>query len=467
MDWILEFNQLVNDFVWGLPMLVLLIGAGILLAVRTRFAIYKNFKVVMKETFGSLFGKQEVEEGTITPFQAVSTAMAASVGTGNIAGVALAISVGGPGAILWMWLAAILGMTTKFAEVTLSVATRQKNDVGEWVGGPMYYIKNGLNNKWLSKIFALFAMLAPLGVGSMVQANSMSEVLNNTFSIPTWVTGIVLLVSAGLVILGGISRISSFAEKIVPAMAGLYVLGGLVILFIQRDQIPAAIQMIFSNAFTGTAATGGFLGATVQMAVRHGISRGVFTNEAGLGSGPIAHAPANTDHPVRQGLWGAFEVFIDTIVVCSLTALVIITSGVWKNGDLAGASMTTAAFESGFTGGGYIVTIGLVLFAFTTVIGWYYYGEKAFGFLMQTTKFTNLYRIVYIACLFIGSVGGLSVIWGIADTLNGLMAIPNLIALFALSGMVARLSADFFKDPSRIRSKETDWLSFKEKSTEK
>lgn len=461
MSWILELNSYVNDFVWGLPMLVLLIGTGFYLAVRTRFAIYRNFGLIVKETAGNVFGGKAEEEGGITPFQAMSTAMAASVGTGNIAGVALAISVGGPGAIFWMWIAAILGMTTKFSEVTLSVATRQRNDSGELVGGPMYYIKNGLGSKWLSRAFALFAVFAPLGVGSMVQANSISEVLQASFNVPTWLTGVVLVILAALVILGGISRISSFAEKIVPLMAAAYVLGGVVILVINSDQIPQAFQMIFTQAFTGTAAVGGFAGATIATALRQGVSRGVFTNEAGLGSGPIAHAAAETDHPVRQGLWGAFEVFLDTIVICTLTALVIITSGVWQNSSVEGAAMTRAAFESGFTGGGYIVTIGLLLFAFTTIIGWSYYGEKAFGFLAGTSKFAIVYRVVYIGFLYVGSVGGLAVIWGIADTLNGLMAIPNLIGLFGLSGMIVRLTKDFFQEPELKRPEGIDWLSFR------
>ncbi len=445
-------------------MLVLLIGVGLLLVFKTRFIIYRKFGFVLKNTFGKIFNKTEVSEGSVTPFQAVATALAATVGTGNIAGVATAISLGGPGAVFWMWLAAIIGMTTKFSEVTLSVATREKNQKGEWVGGPMYYLKNGLHSKFLSKLFALLATLAPFGIGSMVQANSVSDAVNASFGVPVWITGLVVVVLVGLVVIGGIKRIGQFAEKVVPIMSVGYILGGLIILILERSQILPALGAIFTNAFTGTAAAGGFAGSTVSMAVRWGVARGVFTNEAGLGSAPIAHAASHIDHPVKQGLWGAFEVFVDTILICTITALVILTSGLWTDSALNGAALTTAAFESGFFGGGYIVSIGIVLFAFTTIVGWSYYGEKSLEFLVGSTKFTTPYRIIYIGLAFVGAIGGLTTVWDIADTLNGLMAIPNLIGLFALNGVVVRLVKDFMKDPNKIRDYNRDWKEFLKKS---
>ena len=445
-------------------MLVLLIGVGLLLVFKTRFIIYRRFGFILKNTFGKIFDKTEVNEGSVTPFQAVSTALAATVGTGNIAGVATAISLGGPGAVFWMWLAAIIGMTTKFAEVTLSVATREKNQKGEWVGGPMYYLKNGLHSKLLSKLFALLATLAPFGIGAMVQANSVSDAVNASFGVPVWITGLVVAVLVGLVIIGGIKRIGQFAEKVVPIMSVAYILGSIIILMLERSQILPALGAIFTDAFTGTAAAGGFAGSTVSMAVRWGVARGVFTNEAGLGSAPIAHAASHIDHPVRQGLWGAFEVFVDTILICTITALVILTSGLWTDSALNGAALTTAAFESGFSGGGYIVSIGLTLFAFTTIVGWSYYGEKSLEFLAGSTKFTIPYRIIYIGLAFVGSVGGLATVWDIADTLNGLMAIPNLIGLFALNGVVVRLIKDFMRDPNKIGDYNRDWKEFLKKS---
>lgn len=460
LETLLKINNIINEFIWGPPVLILLLGTGLFLAIRTKFIIYRRFGFIGKNTFGKIFDKKEASEGSVTPFQAVSTALGGTVGTGNIAGVATAISLGGPGAVFWMWLAAIIGMTTKFAEITLAVATREKNEKGEWAGGPMYYIKNGLKIPWLSKIFSFLGCLAPLGVGAMVQSNSISDALNASFYIPTWITGIVIGILAFIVIVGGIKRIGQFAEKVVPFMAVVYIIGGIIILIIERNQISVALRAIFTDAFTGTAATGGFAGSTVAMAIRWGVARGIFTNEAGLGTAPIAHSASDIDHPVRQGIWGAFEVFMDTILVCSITALVILTSGLWTDPELKGASLTTAAFNSAFAGGGYIIAVGIALFAFTTLIGWSYYGEKCFEFFVGSNKLTIPYRILYIVLSFIGSIGGLSMVWGIADTLNGLMAIPNLIGILGLSGVVVKLTKDFFKDPDRIRSKDKDWSEF-------
>ncbi len=450
-DKIQEINDFVNGIVWGPPILILIIGAGLIVSSVTGFVVYRKFGFILKNTFGKMLDKQAASESGVTPFQAVSTALAATVGTGNIAGVATAIVSGGPGAVFWMWFAAIVGMTTKFAEVTLAVAYREKNEKGEYSGGPMYYIKNGLGWGWMAKLFAAFGSLAAFGIGCMTQANSIASAFNQSFGLPNYIMGIFLAVVAAIILIGGIKRIGQFAEKVVPFMAAFYILGALVILFLEANKIPAAFASIFQNAFTLEAAVGGGLGFTMMQAIRYGVARGVFTNEAGLGSAPIAHASATTDHPVRQGMWGAFEVFVDTILICSMTALVILTSGVHLSTDFKGAALTTAAFNSGFPGGGYIVTLGILLFAFTTIVGWCYYGEKCMEYLFGS-KTILPYRIVYIILVFVGTVTSLDLVWGISDTFNGLMAVPNLIAVIALAGVLHKLVQNFFADPNRIRT---------------
>lgn len=458
---IMDFNTWLNNtIVWGPPNIALLMGAGILLTIITGFIVYRKLGYIFRNTFLKMFEKQEATEGSITPFQAVSTALAATVGTGNIAGVATAIVSGGPGAVFWMWIAAIIGMTTKFSEVTLSIAYRQKNEKNEWTGGPMYYIQNGLGWKWLAVVFAIFGSIAAFGIGSATQSNSIASSLKQSFGLPTYLTGIFLVIFAAIILIGGIKRIGQFAEKIVPFMAAAYILGGLIILILNAGKIPGAFGMIFGTAFNFKAATGGFLGFGIMQAIRYGVARGVFTNEAGLGSAPIAHAASNSDHPVRQGMWGAFEVFVDTIMICSITALVILVSGIPQNNvdKLDGAALTTAAFEAGLGNGGYIVTFGLFLFAYTTILGWCYYGEKCIEFLLGS-KVILPYRVIFIATIFLGTIGGLESIWAISDTLNGLMAIPNLIALIALSGVVAKLVKDFFRDPDRIRKNPGEYAS--------
>lgn len=442
METIMKINDFVNGIVWGPPMLILLVGTGLFLSVKTGFFSIRKLGYILKNTLFKMFSKESKGEGEVTAFQAVATALAATVGTGNIAGVATAIASGGPGAVLWMWIAAIFGMTTKFSEVVLAVRFREKTDDDRYVGGPMYYIKNGLGWKWLSVLFAIFGALAAFGIGNMVQSNSVAASLQASFNINPLYTGIVLAVITALVIVGGIKRIGAFTEKLVPFMAAIYILGGLVIILINISHIPAAFALIFSSAFSGKAALGGFAGATVAQAIRFGVARGVFTNEAGLGSAPIAHAAATTDHPVRQGLWGVFEVFADTIVICSITALSILTSGAWESGA-TGAELTTAAFDSTLPGGGYIVSIGIVLFAFSTIIGWEYYGERCLEYLAGP-KSIMFYRVIWIPFVVIGAVGGLESIWALADTLNGLMAIPNLIGIVALSGTIFALTKEFF-----------------------
>ncbi len=442
MQALMSFNGWLNNIVWGPPMLVLIIGTGLFLSVKTGFFSVTKIGYILKNTLLKMFTKESKGEGEVTAFQAVATALAATVGTGNIAGVATAIALGGPGAIFWMWFAAILGMTTKFAEVVLAVNFREKTPDGRYVGGPMYYITNGLGWKWLAVIFAAFGSLAAFGIGNMVQSNSVAAALKSSFNINPWITGVVLAVLTAMVIIGGIKRIGAFTEKLVPFMAAIYIIGGLVVILMNAAKIPGAFALIFTSAFTGQAAVGGFVGTTIAQAARFGIARGVFTNEAGLGSAPIAHAAATTDHPVRQGLWGVFEVFTDTIVICSITALAIITSGVWVNGS-TGAALTTEAFNATLPGGGYIVAIGIILFAYSTIIGWEYYGERCAEYLFGP-KVIMIYRIIWIPFVLVGAIGGLEFLWALADTLNALMAIPNLIAVIALSGTVFKLTKEFF-----------------------
>jgi AGCS family alanine or glycine:cation symporter len=444
LETLMNINSVVNNFVWGPPILVLIVGVGLFLSVKTGFFSITKLGYTLKNTLLKMFSKEQRGEGEVTAFQAVATALAATVGTGNVAGVATAIALGGPGAIFWMWLAAILGMTTKFAEVVLAVNFREKTEDGRFVGGPMYYIENGLGKswKWLAVLFAFFGTLASFGIGNMTQANSVALAVQGSFKIPPLATGIVLAVLTGLVIVGGIKRIGAITEKLVPFMAAIYILGGLFILLSNVAAIPGAFAIIFKEAFTGTAAVGGFAGATMARAIRYGIARGVFTNEAGLGSAPIAHAAATTDHPVRQGLWGIFEVFADTIVICSITALAIITTGAWETGE-SGAVLTTLAFNTAIPGGGIIVTVGLILFAYSTILGWAYYGERCLEYLAGT-KPILAYRLIWVVFIVIGAVGGLEFIWSLADTLNGLMAIPNLIGVLFLSGTVFKLTKEFF-----------------------
>lgn len=447
MQVIMDINDFINNIVWGPPILVLIVGTGLYLSLRSKFFSITKLGYILKNTFLKMFEKKQVGEGEVTAFQAVATALAATVGTGNIAGVATAIALGGPGAVFWMWLAALVGMTTKFAEVVLAVNFRERTEDGRFVGGPMYYIQNGLKMKWLAMIFAIFGGLAAFGIGNMVQANSVAAALETTFSIKPLYTGVFLAAITAAVIIGGIKRIGAFTELLVPFMAAIYILGGLVIIITRVSHVPEAFGLIFGNAFTGHAAVGGFAGATLAQSIRWGVARGVFTNEAGLGSAPIAHAAATTDHPVRQGLWGVFEVFADTLVICTITALSIMVSGLWDSG-LTGAALTTAAFNASIPGvGGLIVSIGIVLFAYSTIIGWEYYGERCVEYVFGP-KSIPIYRIVWIPFVVIGAIGGLESLWALADTLNGLMAIPNLIGVLLLSGTVMKLTKEFFSDKS-------------------
>ncbi len=431
----------VNEWAWGPAMLVLLLGTGLYLFLGLRFMTLRKIPVALRLL---LQGREGKGEGDISPFNALMTSLSATIGTGNIAGVATAVALGGPGALFWMWITALVGMATKYAEAVLAVRFREQDALGNYSGGPMYYIRNGLHKRWhwLAFLFALFGTLAGFGLANTVQSNSVAQVLNDSFSIPPLATGLVLMTLVGAVVLGGIKRIASVASWLVPFMALSYMLMSLVVIIIHMDQLPSAIVTIVESAMTGTAAAGGFAGASVWAALRFGVARGVFSNEAGLGSAPIAHAAARTNEPVQQGMIAMLGTFIDTLVVCSMTGLVIVIMDVWPTG-VSGASLTSMAFAEAFPGGGYVVALGLCVFAFTTMIGWSYYGERCAVFLFGTRIITP-FRVAWVIAIPLGTLVELDLVWLIADTLNAFMAIPNLIALVLLSPLVFKLSRDYF-----------------------
>lgn len=433
----------VNGFVWGPVMLVLILGTGLYLTLGLRFLpvrhIPDGFKLIWKGR------KEDKQEGEISPFNALMTSLSATIGTGNIAGVATAIFMGGPGAMFWMWVAALLGMATKYAEAVLAVTYREKDEEGNHVGGPMFYIKNGLgdNWKWLAFLFALFASIAGFGIGNTIQANSVSDVLESSFGIPELYSGIVLAILVGLVLIGGIKRIAHVAGAVVPFMAIAYFVSGVVIIAMNITEIPAAIGTIVTSAFTPTAAMGGFAGASVWAALQFGVARGIFSNEAGLGSAPIAHAAAKTDSAVRQGLVAMMGTFIDTIIICSITGLAIVVTGAYTSGE-SGAALSMLAFSKALPYvGEYVVTLGLIVFAFTTLVGWSFYGEKSVYYIFGQ-KAIIPFRILWVLVIPFGSMMDLKFIWLLADTLNALMAIPNLIAIALLSPVIFMLTKEYF-----------------------
>ncbi len=448
MQIIETINAAINDVVWGPVMLTLLIGAGLFLSIVTGGLQFKKFVYMLKNTIFSLFSKNQHTKDTsgVSPFQAVATAMAGTIGTGSIAGLATAIVSGGPGAVFWMWVSALLGMVTKYAEIVLSLKFREKNESGEWVGGPMYYIRNGLNLKWLAILFSIFAMIACLGTGNATQSNSIAIALESTMGVTPWITGIVLTVIAAAVILGGMRRIASVNEKLVPFMAVFYVVCSVLALILNIDKVPAAFALIFKEAFNFKAAAGGATGYGIMLAMHYGFSRGVFSNEAGLGSAPIAHAASSAKSPVQQGLWGMFEVFFTTIIICTLSALVILTAGLWDTGSYQGSALSIASFNAIVPGiGGIGVTLSTIFFALSTILGWAYYGEVSVGFLTNKSKTAVwIYRCVYVAFVFIGTVGSLDLIWSISETMNGLMAIPNLIGIIGLCKIVHSVTKEHF-----------------------
>jgi AGCS family alanine or glycine:cation symporter len=439
---LLEIVNAVSAQVWGPPMLVLLVGTGLYLTFLLKGL---QFRAIFHSLYLAFVKrKEEGAEGDISHFQALMTALAATVGTGNIAGVATAIASGGPGALFWMWMTGLVGMATKYSEALLAVKYRETDAGGRMRGGPMYYIANGLGWKWLGAVFAVFASIAAFGIGNMTQSNSVAAVLESTFNVPTWITGLILMIATALVIIGGIKSIGRVTSVIVPAMIVLYMAAGIAAILINIDTLPAIIELVFTQAFTPTAAAGGFAGAMVREAVRFGVARGVFSNESGLGSAGIAAAAAQTRDPVTQALVSMTQTFIDTLIVCSITGFVIIGSGMWTSGE-TGAALTAAAFSKGLSGefGAYIVALGLVLFAYSTVLGWSYYGEKSIVYLFGD-KVAMPYRVVFCLFVGIGAVAQLDLVWAISDVMNGLMAVPNLIGLIFLSGVVAAETRRYF-----------------------
>ncbi len=452
MEQLSKIVDIINGFVWGPIIIVFLVGTGLILTLGTRVIQFRK----MGYAFKLLFSKESMGEGDITPFQALMTSLAATIGTGNIAGVAGAIASGGPGAVFWMWVTAAVGGATKYGEALLAVKYRVTNEDGEKSGGPMYYIKNGMKEKyggnwaWLGWLFALFGIFASFGIGNMAQANSIAASVQTQFNISPMITGAIIAVVVGVVIIGGIKSIGNVTEKIVPLMAIIYVVGALIIIFKNGAMIGTAFGMIFSNAFNAKAVGGGLFGTVI----RYGVARGVFSNEAGLGSAPIAHAASQNDDPVKQGIIASLGSFLDTIVVCTMTALVILTSGLVKigadglmeiTGDLSGAPLTTTAFQTSFGWfGGFIVSFGLVFFAFSTILGWFYYGSKCLEYLAGVTAI-KIYKVIFVAMVFVGSFYKSDIVWNLSDTFNGAMAIPNLVALLMLAPVIFKMTNNYEK----------------------
>ncbi len=446
MDTFVAWVKAFNGLVWGPPMLILILGVGLFLTLGLRlmplFKLGFGFRMLWQ-------GRKAQGAGDIPPYQALMTVLSATVGTGNIAGVATAIVLGGPGALFWMWCTALVGMATKYAEAVLAIHYREVDRRGQHLGGPMYYIKLGLGQRWvwMATAFAIFGVVAGFGIGNMVQANSVAHAIQETFAIPDWATGVAMAIVAALVLIGGIRRIGEVSSALVPLMALIYVGGGLVILVLYSDRLLPALELVFTHAFSPIAASGGFAGATVAAAIHYGVARGVFSNEAGLGSAPIAHAAAQSNDPVAQGAVAMIGTFIDTLVICTITGLVILVTGVWEGGA-TGAALSSQAFEQALPGiGSYIVAIGLALFAYTTTLGWSVYGERCAEYLFGERAILP-FRVLWVLALPIGAMAQLEVIWLVADTLNALMALPNLVALLLLSPVVFRLSRDYFGSPA-------------------
>ncbi|HPB83597.1 MAG TPA: sodium:alanine symporter family protein [Spirochaetota bacterium] len=439
-----ELLSTIAQYVWGLPLITLLLGVGIFLTVRLRGI---QFRTLFSSLYLALIQRKEEghHEGDISHFQSLMTALAATVGTGNIAGVATAIAAGGPGALFWMWVTGFVGMATKYSEAVLAVKYRVTDGLGTMSGGPMYYIERGLKMPWLAKLFAVFAAVAAFGIGNMVQANSIADVMNSAFGVKPWIIGLFIMGITFLVIMGGIKSIARATSLIVPVMIFIYMTGAIVILILYYREIPGAFGMIFEYAFTPASAAGGFLGATVQHAIRMGVARGIFSNESGLGSSPIAAAAAKTDEPVRQALVSMTQTFIDTIIICTMTGLVLIVTGVWNVADKKAAALTAYAFETGLPGqwGSMVVALGLVFFAYSTILGWSYYGEKSMEYLFGERSIKP-YRLVWVIFVFVGATVKIDLVWSFSDIMNGLMAVPNLIALILLSGVVVMETNKYF-----------------------
>jgi len=456
LDMVTEVNKVLNNFAWGPIMLVLLVGTGVYLSIRTGFLQATKFGWIMKNTIGTLFKKSEKkDDANLSPFQAVATAMAGTVGTGNIAGVTGAIFTGGPGAVFWMWVSAFFGMCTKYAEIVLAMKYREKKADGTYTGGPMYYIQNGLgkNFKWLAVIFAILGGLASFGIGNIAQSSEISGALQGLTGMSGLTAGIILAVVVAIVVLGGVQRIGQVTSLLVPFMSVFYVIAGIIVIVMRIGDIPGVLVNIVKSAFSFEAVGGGIFGYAIMLAMRQGFARGVFSNEAGLGSAPIAHAASSTEEPCEQAVWGVFEVFVDTIVICTITSLAVLLSGVLGTpGGLDAFSSKGAAAVAAFntilpgTVGGTIIQISLLFFALSTILSWSYYGERCWGYISGNNKvFDLVYKVIFIAMCIVGATGSGTLMWDIADTLNGLMAIPNLVALLLLSGVVIAETNKYFK----------------------
>ena len=468
MEAVLNFERWLNGVVWGIPAMILIMGTGLYLTIRCGAPQFRRFIYIMKNILGKALQKTEAKEGSISPFKAMCTALAASIGTGNIAGVSGAIAIGGPGAVFWMWLSALVGMCTKFSEVTLAIKYRERNEKGDWVGGPMYYISKGLgkNWKWLAAIFAVFGGLASFGIGNMTQINTIASTINTAISgfvdtsaeqqkIIAIVIGVIAAVVTFIVLVGGITRIADVCALLVPVMAIIYVLASIVVILFNITEVPHAFKCIFVGAFNPSAVAGGLAGVGIKTAITKGVGRGIFSNEAGLGSAPIAHAAADVEHPVAQGIYGVFEVFMDTIVVCTMTAMVVLLGVGVDNinfGVDIGANLTIQGFQSVFGGAipGVVVAVCLTLFAFSTILTWSLYGTRCWEFLLGY-KAGRIYQYICVGVVVIGATMELEIAWNIADTLNGLMAIPNLLAVLLLSPVVIKLTKEYFSMRSELR----------------
>ena len=451
LEIITSVNSAVNSFVWGPVMLALLVGTGIFLTFRTGWIQVRRFGYIMKNTVGSLFRKSDKDHGNnLSPFQAVTTALAGTVGTGNIAGVTGAIFAGGPGAVFWMWVSAFFGMMTKYAEIVLAVKYRQVDGDGTHFGGPMYYIEKGTGHKWLAVLFALLGGIACFGIGNIAQSTEIAGAMESLVGLPPLWTGIILAILTAIVVIGGVQRIGQVASYLVPFMAIFYIVAGVAVIALRITEVPAALAAIFQGAFSFEAVGGGVFGYAILVAMRQGFARGVFSNEAGLGSAPMAHAASNTKEPVEQGLWGIFEVFVDTIIICTLTSMAVLLSGVLEydlNSFASNGAAAAAAFNAILPGtiGGTVLQISLLFFALSTILGWSYYGERCWGYLTHNSKTANLiFKVAFVLVCVVGAVGSGSLMWDISDTLNGMMAIPNLIGLLLLSGTVIQATRTYF-----------------------
>ena len=453
MELILNINNFINGIVWGPVMLFLLVGTGIYLTVRCGCLQARRFGFIMRSTLGSLVRKTEKKAGgepNLTPFQAVSTALAGTVGTGNIAGVTGAIFAGGPGAVFWMWVSAFFGMMTKYAEIVLAVKYRQVGPDGTHYGGPMYYIEKGTGHKWLAVLFALLGGIACFGIGNIAQSTEIAGAMESLVGLPPLWTGIILAILTAIVVIGGVQRIGQVASYLVPFMAIFYIVAGVAVIALRITEVPAALAAIFQGAFSFEAVGGGVFGYAIMQAMRQGFARGVFSNEAGLGSAPMAHAASNTKEPVEQGMWGVFEVFVDTIIICTLTSMAVLLSGVLEydlNSFASNGAAAAAAFNAILPGsiGGTVLQISLLFFALSTILGWSYYGERCWGYLTNNNKAANLiFKVAFVLVCIVGAVGSGSLMWDISDTLNGMMAIPNLIGLLLLSGTVIQATKTYF-----------------------